>query len=144
MKAYLRRVNYYETDQMGITHHSNYIRWMEEARLDYLRQIGWGLEKLESLGMVSPVSNLQAGYRKNTTFPEEIAIQVTLTRYTGVRICLHYEMKNAAGEVVFEGDTESCFVDGEGKILRLKKACPGFSQALEAQLAAADSQAAER
>ena len=41
MKEYLHKVQYYETDMMGITHHSNYIRWMEEARIDFLSQIGW-------------------------------------------------------------------------------------------------------
>ena len=33
MEPYLHKVQYYETDKMGIAHHSNYIRWMEEARL---------------------------------------------------------------------------------------------------------------
>ena len=41
MDDYIRRVNYYETDKMGITHHSNYVRWMEEARIDFLEKIGW-------------------------------------------------------------------------------------------------------
>ena len=41
MEPYVHVVQYYETDKMGITHHSNYIRWMEEARIDFLRQIGW-------------------------------------------------------------------------------------------------------
>ena len=41
MKAYQHKVQYYETDKMGITHHSNYIRWMEEARIDFLEQLGW-------------------------------------------------------------------------------------------------------
>ena len=45
MKNYTHSVQYYETDRMGITHHSNYIRWMEEARIDFLRQIGWKSEK---------------------------------------------------------------------------------------------------
>ena len=38
-------VQYYETDRMGITHHSNYVRWMEEARTFFLREIGWPYEK---------------------------------------------------------------------------------------------------
>ena len=33
---YLRKVHYHETDKMGITHHTNYIKWMEEARIDFL------------------------------------------------------------------------------------------------------------
>ena len=40
MEAYKRKVHYYETDQMGIVHHSNYIRWFEEARIDFLEKIG--------------------------------------------------------------------------------------------------------
>ena len=47
MKPYIHKVQYYETDKMGITHHSNYIRWMEEARVDFMEQIGWGYDKME-------------------------------------------------------------------------------------------------
>ena len=55
---YVHTVQYYETDKMGITHHSNYIRWMEEARVDFLSQIGWEFAKLEAMGIVSPVLEL--------------------------------------------------------------------------------------
>ena len=50
MKDYIRKINYYETDKMGITHHSNYIRFMEEARIDFLDQIGCGYAKMERDG----------------------------------------------------------------------------------------------
>ena len=55
MENYIHRVNYYETDKMGITHHSNYVRWMEEARMDFLSSIGYGMRRLESDGITSPV-----------------------------------------------------------------------------------------
>ena len=48
MEPYLHKVQYYETDKMGIAHHSNYIRWMEEARVDFLEKIGWGFDRLEA------------------------------------------------------------------------------------------------
>ena len=51
-KGYNHTVQYYETDKMGITHHSNYIRWMEEARVDFLKQIGWDYDKLEEIGVI--------------------------------------------------------------------------------------------
>ena len=47
-EGYQRKVQYYETDQMGIVHHSNYIRWFEEARIDLMEQMGLGYEKMES------------------------------------------------------------------------------------------------
>ena len=50
-EMYRHIVQYYETDKMGITHHSNYIRWMEEARIDFLSQIGWSYTKLEEKGI---------------------------------------------------------------------------------------------
>ena len=39
MNLYQHKVQYYETDKMGIVHHSNYVRWMEEARIDFLTNI---------------------------------------------------------------------------------------------------------
>ena len=59
MTPYRHRVNYYATDKMGVTHHANYIHWMEEARIDFLDQLGWPYEKLEALGVVSPVTAVQ-------------------------------------------------------------------------------------
>ena len=45
LKPYIHKVHYYETDKMGITHHSNYIRWMEEARADWMEQVGFSYTK---------------------------------------------------------------------------------------------------
>ena len=55
LKPYLVKVRYYETDKMGIVHHSNFIRWLEEARLDWLEQLGISFADLEKRGCVSPV-----------------------------------------------------------------------------------------
>ena len=46
-------VQYYETDQMGIIHHSNYIRWFEEARIDFMNQIGLTYKTMEEKGIIS-------------------------------------------------------------------------------------------
>ncbi len=134
MIPYQHTVQYYETDQMHIVHHSNYIRWMEEARVHYLAQIGWGLDRLEELGAVSPITALDVQYKRSALFPQVITIHVTLTKLTGVRLYLHYVMENPDGEVVFEGDSEHCFTDGAGRIFRLKKDLPGFYEALRARL----------
>ena len=45
---YTHKVQYYETDQMGIVHHSNYIRWFEEARSDVLEKAGMGYDVMEA------------------------------------------------------------------------------------------------
>ena len=72
MKPYIHTVQYYETDCMGITHHSNYIRWMEEARVDFLTQVGWPLKTLEEMGVVSPVTALESRFHATTTFADAV------------------------------------------------------------------------
>ena len=44
---YIREINYYETDKMGVVHHSNYIRFLEEARCRWMKELGLPMEKLE-------------------------------------------------------------------------------------------------
>lgn len=117
---YKHKVCYYETDKMGITHHSNYIRWMEEARIDFLSQIGWNYDKLEEMGIISPVIAVECKYKQNTTFPDVITILVKVEEFKGVKLKLRYEMKK--GDIlVCEGYSEHCFLNKEGKIISLKK-----------------------
>ena len=58
MEPYIHRVHYYETDKMGVTHHANYIRWMEEARIAFLDTLGWNFARLEQSGILSPVTGV--------------------------------------------------------------------------------------
>lgn len=129
-RLYEHVVQYYETDKMGITHHSNYIRWMEEARIDFLAQRGWDFAKLESLGIVSPVISVECNYKITSTFSDVIRISVSVEEFKGVKLKLAYCMKNVDGEVVCEAKSEHCFLDQKGLPLRLKKEFPDFYQAL--------------
>ena len=95
MGVYKRKVNYHETDKMGITHHSNYIKWMEEARIYYLSTLGLSYAELEKNGVGSPVVNVNCKYILPTTFDDEIDISVKFTRYNGVILNVEYTMVNA-------------------------------------------------
>lgn len=130
IKIYTHYVQYYETDKMGITHHSNYIRWMEEARVDFLRQIGWDYARLEAEGIISPVVSVSCKYKRSTTFADTISISVGLARYTGIKFCLKYTMKNEKDEIVCEGESEHCFINENGKILLAEKDYPELHKAL--------------
>lgn len=131
MTPYIHKVQYYETDKMGITHHSNYIRWMEEARINYLEQIGWSYDRLEREGIISPVLAVDCKYKESTTFPDEIQINVTILSFGPVRMTISYEMTNTQnGHVVCTGMTEHCFLDDSGKPIRLKKDYPEFYQTM--------------
>ena len=58
--AYRHRVQYYETDQMKVVHHSNYIRWFEEARTDFLEKSGFSYAWMEEQGIIIPVLSVSA------------------------------------------------------------------------------------
>ncbi len=140
MDLYRHKVQYYETDRMGITHHSNYIRWMEEARLNLLDQIGWGYEKLEAEGIISPVLAVNCRYKHSTTYGDAVDIRVRVQTFNGVRLTIGYEIKNAAtGEPVLEGTTEHCFLGKDMRPVRLKKTAPEFYRKL-CDMAAADGE----
>lgn len=127
MHTYIHKVRYYETDKMGITHHSNYIRWMEEARIDFLESIGYGYAQLEHDGIISPVIGVECQYKHPTTFDDEVKITVGVDEFKGVRLVIAYTMTNAAtGDLVLTGKTMHCFTDAKGKPIILKKQFPEF------------------
>lgn len=130
MEAYKHSVKYYETDKMGITHHSNYVRWMEEARVDFLEKLGWPYEKLEEVGIISPVIDIHCKYLVTTKFPEEISISVKVKEFKGVKLIINYEMSNAKGQLVCTGESMHCFVDENGRPLRLARDYSEFYEAL--------------
>lgn len=129
MKPYEHKVQYYETDKMGIVHHSNYIRWMEEARIDFLDQIGWNYKVMEDNGIISPVTSVESKYKCNTVFGDVISIEVGVEEFNGIRLKLYYVMKK--GDVVVnEATSEHCFLDTEGRIVNMKKVKPEFYETL--------------
>lgn len=134
-KPYFHKVNYYETDKMGITHHSNYIRWMEEARADWMDQVGFPYVKMEQMGIISPVVNIECNFVNTTTFDDVVEIMVSMVNYTGVRLVVEYVMKK--GEtVVFTGKSTHCFLDFKTyRPVRLKQLYPEFDEILTKMLA---------
>ena len=131
IKEYVHTVQYYETDKMGITHHSNYIRWMEEARVDFLSQIGWDYARLEEAGIISPVINLSCDFKKTTTFSDKIMIRASVKEFNGVKLKFAYEMRNEEGAVVFTATSMHAFLNKEGRPVRMKQDFPELYETIE-------------
>lgn len=125
MHPYEWKVQYYETDQMGIVHHSNYIRWFESARIDYMDQMGIPYKKMEEAGIISPVLTASCEYRKMTHFGDTVQIIPEIKAYNGIRLVLAYRVVDkATGEVNAVGETSHCYLNRDGKLVTLKKAAP--------------------
>ena len=119
---YTHRVQYYETDQMGIVHHSNYIRWFEEARIDWMRHCGISYREMEKLGIIVPVLGVEATYRQMVHFDDLVDIKVTAAKYNGIVLEFCYEIYHQKdGKLCTTGKSRHCFLNKEAKPVSLKK-----------------------
>ena len=129
---YQHYVQYYETDKMGVTHHSNYIRFMEEARVAFFNNIGLNYLELEKKGIVSPVVGLNnIKYKRPSTAGDTLDIEVSVKAMTSVIFTMSYVMKNK-DVVVFTGESDHCILTPEGRIMPLNdKRIAFFSEKLQ-------------
>lgn len=122
---YERKTNYYETDQMGIIHHSNYIRYMEETRIYYMKQQGMPYEYVEKRGVLIPVLGVEVKYMKAIHFGDTIVIQEWIEKFSPVKFSVIYEIRNKeTGILHATAHSDHCFVDKNLKPIRLRKDYP--------------------
>ncbi|WP_232226911.1 acyl-CoA thioesterase [Marinilactibacillus sp. 15R] len=114
MKNWQHKVQYYETDQMGIVHHSNSIRWFEEARTWMMDEMQFGYEKMEALNILVPVLEASAKYISMVKFGETVEITTHISQFTGVKMVIEYEIRDVeTGELRTTGQTKHAFLDKE-------------------------------
>ncbi len=125
---YERTVNYYETDKMGVVHHSNYIRFLEEARCYWLEAIDMPYELLEKEGVNIPVIGVNCTYKNHVTFGDTILIIPYVKDYSGVRMTVGYNVINKSNnQTVIIAETKHCFTDKNLRPINLKKYKKEFS-----------------
>lgn len=132
IEPYERRSHYCETDQMGVIHHSNYIRWFEEARVDLMDRY-MPYKALEERGVVIPVTGVSCDYHKPVKFGDVVLIELRLVNFRsthGLRFEVDYRVTNKeTGELLTTGQTRHCFTDRDMKIMRLKRDHPDVFEA---------------
>ncbi len=138
MKEYQHKVQYYETDKMQCTHHSNYIRFMEEARICFMDQLGWSYDKMEKEGILSPVLSVACDYKKNTTFPDIINISIQVLELSAAKLTLGYTMR-VSDDIVCTASSKHCFLNETGRLISIKKQYPDFYRLLASLKAEADA-----
>lgn len=127
-----RKINYYETDKMGVVHHSNYIRFLEEARCFYFDELKMPFSEFEENNVTIPVLGVNCTYKHHVTFDDVLLIKVYIKNYTGVRFSVTYDVREkSTGKTVIIAETKHCFTDKNLKPINLKKALPKYSQMFE-------------
>lgn len=85
------RVRFSDTDAMGIAHHSNYFRFFEVARTDWIKQKGYDYRMFEHDGFHLALISASAQFKKPTRFDDEIEIRIK-AQVDGLRVFFEYEV----------------------------------------------------
>jgi len=134
---YERSPNYYETDKMAIIHHSNYIRWFEEARLYFMDVAGVPYKQMEDDGIMIPVLSVSAEYKMSVKYGQPVLIEVWLDSFNGIRMKCKYRVTDKeTGTLCATGTSEHCFVDMQFRPVSLKKSYPHYYEVIKAETGA--------
>jgi acyl-CoA thioester hydrolase len=121
VSTYRHRVAFFETDAMGIVHHSNYVRHLELARIHWLDEHDQPYRIYAEQGLHYATTHLEIDYHRSTGFDDVIEIAVWLDWVRGASMCIDYELScNAA--CVATATTVHAMVNREGRVRRIPRA----------------------
>lgn len=127
MRPYEHKAQYYETDQMKVVHHSNYIRWFEEARTYFMEQAGAPYGKMEQDGIIVPVRSVSCDYISMTRFEDTVEVYTYIESFNGIRMKCRYEIRDKnTKEIRVTGETSHCFLNEDYQLISLKKSFPEY------------------
>ena len=114
-------VDFFDTDAMEVVHHSNYIRWFEIGRAEFLRAAGITLGELMADGYVFPITDVSAKFLSPGRFDDVLVIETTPTALTKAKMAFDYRvLRKGEDTVLVTGHTQNVFTSREtGKIARL-------------------------
>lgn len=126
ISPYIRKVQYYETDQMAIVHHSNYIRWFEEARVDYMEQIGFGYKQAADKGIDFAVLGVECEYKSMSRFGDTVIIYMDISSLTSSKMTITYKVVDeSSGQLRATGESRHCYYHNQKqRPISLKKELP--------------------
>ena len=135
-KTFLK-VHFYNTDEMGVVHHANYIRWFETGRVEYLRSVGITLNEMIEDGYLFPITEIQAKYLHSAKFDDDLEIETIAVALTKAKMEFNYKIRRVGEEkILVEGYSKNVFTNKiTGKITRLpEKYFSKLEQAMKEEL----------
>ena len=131
-KPYNHKVLYRECDMMKVVNNAVYAHWLEDARVDALRQLGLEYRELENGGFAGPVLDVELKYLRPARMDDEIAITVSFDKYTGARLMLSYEVVNAVtGQLLCVAKSSHCFISMKtGRAVLIREHYPEWNDTL--------------
>jgi len=115
------RVRYAETDQMGVVYYANYLVWMEVARVEFCKALGFCYRDMElEDGVLLAVIEAQCRYLYPARFDEEVIVETRIAEANSRVVEFAYEMRLADdGRKLATGSTRHIFCNREMRRVRL-------------------------
>lgn len=104
-------VRYYETDQMGIVHHSNYVRYFECGRVDLLDKCGLPIHKIEESGVMLPVISVECRYKVPARLGDRLKVVSVIDSVPMAKLHIRNEIYNQEDVLLCEGSVVLGFID---------------------------------
>ena len=130
MKHILEQTVYYaDTDSYGVVWHGTYLRWMEQARVEFCRELGIDLVSMKENDVVIPVTNINIRYKASAKLDNTVIVETQITKISPLTVTFNQIIKEKETNKIFtNADVEVVAVNGEGRIYRrmpevLKLAC---------------------
>jgi acyl-CoA thioester hydrolase len=124
------RVNYSETDQMGVAYHARHVVWLDVARTEHLRRTGFSYRELEEQGLRLVVTDLRVRYRAPARYDDVVRIRCRVKEVGSRLVTFTYELElETSGVRVADAETSLICLDRHHRVARLPDA---VVQALEA------------
>ena len=114
------RVNYSETDQMGVVYHARHVVWLDIARTEHLRVHGFSYKELEERGIRLVVTDLQVRYRNGARYDDVIRIRCRVQDVGSRRVVFRYALELAEdGTPIADAETTLISLDATHRLTRL-------------------------
>lgn len=121
----IHNAQYYETDQMGVIHHANYVKWMEESRNEFFKSLGINFNKIEEQEVYMAVLYQNVKYLKSVKYNEKVEITCHCIKISSTKIDFVYDFYNIDKSCICaQGNTSHCFVNKTLEPVVFKKMFP--------------------
>lgn len=115
------RVRYGETDQMGFVYYGNYAQFLEVARTELIRTLGFSYKQLEAMGIHLPVVNLNIAFRRPAKYDDLLSLSTVIKGEVSKKVCFATDIFNESAELLCQAEVTLIFVNvSTGKV----RSCP--------------------
>ncbi len=125
-------VRYAETDQMGVVYHANYLVWMEVARTQIVKDLGFNYAHMEEEGVLSPVTDVQISYKKPLRYGQTATVKTWIEDYDGLRTTYGYEIYTEEQELAITAYSKHVCVQKDSfRPISIRRKFPDWHDAYE-------------